>query len=135
MTVFFTASIMYYGLVVHVLSDRLRWRTWIRHLMIAGPLMASALLLSTLHFSGATLRIAEGIASVIRLSSGAVSLLSTVVGWVLSGVVGNLAYDLIKRQMKRPKSKNEKSGSKSKRKGGRSRKSAEPRSAEERGQP
>jgi hypothetical protein len=113
---FFVASLMYYGVVVHVLRDRVRWSTWVRHLIIAVPLMASALLLSTLHFSGATREIAEGISSVIHLSSGAVGVLSTVAGWVLSGVAGNFAYDLIKRQLKQEKSRAEKPGRKSKRK-------------------
>ncbi|MDY7232612.1 hypothetical protein [Hyalangium rubrum] len=97
----FATAILYYGFVVHILSDRVRRDTWLKHLLVAVPVMGAAFLLYTFHFSGATRRLAQFVSSIAHLEVEAGNIISNILSWIASGVTGNLAYDFIKRALKK----------------------------------
>jgi hypothetical protein len=99
--IFFVGSIGYYSLVIDVLLKRMPFDRWMRHARVAVPMMAAALLLWTFYFSGAARKLTYLIYSNFDLDLKISSIASTVLGWMISGVIGNFAYDRLKKRLGR----------------------------------
>jgi hypothetical protein len=101
-SIFWSFSLLYLAFVVQALPTlrRVRYETVMKHWMIAIPVFGGACWLYTLHFSGTTRQLGELISRIDGIDPRTSDILSTVLTWIISGVTGNFAYDIVKRVAK-----------------------------------